>query len=84
MEETSRHDIATPPLHAVLSAARDFGLSEDDVWRTVAETQRMEGPEATVTGSLDELIVALARTILEKERRALAARRRAASSVDLL
>ena len=76
MEEMSRHDVASPPLHAILGAARDFGLSEDDVWRTVAETQRMAGPDATMTGQLDDLIAALARTILDKERRALAERRR--------
>ena len=76
MEEMSRHDIAAPPLHAIFGAARDFGLTEDEVWRTVAAAQRMAGPDATVSASLDEMIGALAQEILAKEREAIARRRR--------
>ena len=72
----SRHDITAPPLHAILTAARDFGLTEDEVWRTVAAAQRQAGPDATVSASLDDMIEAFAQAILAKERGAIAARRR--------
>ena len=42
----SPHDVASPPLHAILDAARDFGLSEDEVWRTVAAASCEAGPES--------------------------------------
>ena len=71
----SRHDIAAPPLHAILTAARDFGLTEDEVWRTVAAAQRQADPGATMSASLDDMIAEFARAIIAKERDSIVTRR---------
>lgn len=69
--------IAPPPLHAIFDAARHFGLTEAEVWETVDGSLAEAGSAATVTDSMEEVTAALAQRILAKERRALAARRRA-------
>ena len=70
--------LAAPPLRAVFDAARDFGLSEDEVWHAVDESLAAAAPDGTLSDSLDELAAALARRILSKQRRILAEDRRRA------
>jgi hypothetical protein len=61
-----------PPLQAIFDGARDFGLTDDEVWQTVNESLRGAGNDATVGEYLEELAAALARRILCKQRRVLA------------
>ncbi len=79
MEEMYPDSIASPPLHVVFDAAQHFGLTEEEVWQTVGASMREAGPDATESESMDEVTAALARHILDKERRTLAERRRAAT-----
>jgi hypothetical protein len=59
------------PLWASFDAARRFGLSEEEVWRTVDGVVSQAGRECTVGECLDEIMAALAVNIIAKERRAL-------------
>jgi hypothetical protein len=58
-----------PPLQAMLEAARQFGLTHDEVWQTVDASLHGAGNDATIGEYLDELAGALARRILSKQRR---------------
>jgi len=60
----------TAPLQASFSAARRFGLSDDEVWHAVDEVVSRAGLHATVGECLEEITAALARGILAKGRRA--------------
>jgi hypothetical protein len=63
-------DIPTAPtLQEIFEGAKGFGLSEDEIWRIVNESQHWAGPDATVAEYLDELAGALAHRIVIKERR---------------
>jgi hypothetical protein len=55
---------ATPRLRTIVQSARDFGLTDDEVWRTVDACLARAGDEATVQDYLDDLAGALARQIL--------------------
>jgi hypothetical protein len=59
-----------PTLQEIFEGAKDFGLTEDEIWRTVNQSQQWAGPDATVPEYLDELAGALAHRIVIKERRA--------------
>jgi hypothetical protein len=59
---------STTPLRAVFDSARQFGLSDDQILRTVDETLGAVGEDATVSEYLDELSGTLARRILAEER----------------
>lgn len=63
------HYTAIPSLQAIVDGARDFGLTDDEVWRTVDDSLDEVGGDATVAEYLDELTGALARRMLSKERR---------------
>jgi hypothetical protein len=52
------------PLHAIFDAARHFGLTDDEVWQAVNECF-LRADDATVGDCLDELVVELARRILQ-------------------
>jgi hypothetical protein len=82
--EMSAYDLTSPTLHAILDAAQDFGLAKEEVWRTIDETlMRAVDSDARFSGSVDELVAALAGRILAKERQALARRRgRAADELE--
>ena len=58
-----------PTLQEIFQGAKDFGLPDEEIWRTVNQAQRWAGPEATVPEYLDELAGALAHRIVIKERR---------------
>jgi hypothetical protein len=60
-----------PPLQAIFDGARDFGLTDDEVWETVNESLSGAGGDATVGEYIDELTGSLARRILLKQRRLL-------------
>ena len=60
----SAHHAPTAPLQAIFEAARQFGLTEDEVWKAVNECFRDPDFESTVGDCLDELVIALARRIL--------------------
>jgi hypothetical protein len=68
----------TAPLQAIFEGAKQFGLTDDEVWQTVDDSLAEAGGDATVAEYLDELSGALAQRILAKERRSL--RERGASS----
>ena len=64
------HDYpVAPTLQEIFESAKGFGLSDDEIWRTVNRSQHCAGPEATVPEYLDELAGALAHRIVIKERR---------------
>ena len=56
-------------LQEIFEGAKGFGLSDNEIWRTVNESQHFAGPDATVPEYLDELAGALAHRIVIKERR---------------
>jgi hypothetical protein len=58
-----------PELHAIFECAKRFGLTEDEAWRTLDNSVDEVGPDATISEYVDELVGALARRILEKQRR---------------
>jgi hypothetical protein len=59
------------PLHAILEAAKCFGLTDDEVWQAVNESLGGAHAGATVGECLCELVGALAQRILAKQRRSL-------------
>jgi hypothetical protein len=60
---------AAPTLQELFESAKGFGLSDDEVWRVVNESQFWAGPDATIPEYLDELAGALAHRIVIKERK---------------
>jgi hypothetical protein len=60
----STHHAPTAPLQAIFDAAKQFGLTDDEVWHAVNECFRDADFESTVGDCLDELVIALARRIL--------------------
>jgi len=68
MERMEFNSTSTTPLRAVFDSARQFGLSDDQILRTVDETLGAVGEDATVSEYLDELSGTLARRILAVER----------------
>lgn len=56
-----------PALRAVFDGAKHFGLTDEEAWHSLEGAQRTVG-DATMSEFLDELIDALARDILAKER----------------
>jgi hypothetical protein len=60
----SAHHAPTAPLQAIFDAAKQFGLTDDEVWQAVNECFRDAEFESTVGDCLDELVIALARRIL--------------------
>jgi hypothetical protein len=61
-----------PPLQAIFDGARDFGLTDAEVWQTVNESLCGAGGDTTVGEYIDDLVGALAARILTKQRRLLA------------
>lgn len=59
-----------PPLRAIFDGAKEFGLTEDEAWRTVEDSLHEVGRGATISEYLDELTAALAQHILSKQCRA--------------
>jgi hypothetical protein len=53
------------PLQAVFDAAKHFGLTDDEVWQAINESFRWADVDSSVGDCLDELVVALARRILQ-------------------
>lgn len=60
---------AISPLHSIFDSARHFGLSEQQVWRTVDDSFREVGDDTTVLEYLDDLAAALAHDVLSVARR---------------
>jgi hypothetical protein len=56
-------------LKAIFESARDFGLSDDEVWSTVNDALYWADDEVSMPEYLDQLTAALARRIISKERR---------------
>jgi|tagenome__1003787_1003787.scaffolds.fasta_scaffold20281962_2 hypothetical protein len=52
-------------LHAIFDAAKQFGLSEADVWQAVNECFCSDDVDESVGDCLEELVIALAHRILE-------------------
>jgi hypothetical protein len=68
MERMDFNSTTTAPLGAVFESARQFGLSDDQILRTLDETLGAVGEDATVADYLDELSGSLARRILAAQR----------------
>jgi hypothetical protein len=68
MERIGSNSTTATPLRAVFESARQFGLSDDQILRTVDETLGVVGEDATVSDYVDELAGTLARCILAAER----------------
>ncbi len=68
MERMHSNSATASPLKAVFESAKHFGLSDDDVLRTLDETLWAVGEDATMSEYLDELNGTLARCILARER----------------
>jgi hypothetical protein len=60
----------TSPLQAIFDAAKQFGLTDDEVWSTLNGSVREVGHDGTVGECLDDLTAALACRILAKARAA--------------
>lgn len=56
-------------LQEMFDGATQFGLTHDEVWRTVSDSTYVVGYDATVRELVDELSAELARRILAKQRR---------------
>jgi hypothetical protein len=69
MGDMDTRSAVSAPLRAGVDAARAFGLTDDEIWGTVEGVVSAVGPNATVGDCLDELTAAVARGILDKERR---------------
>ena len=69
MAEMEFDHAPAPTLQDLFESARGFGLTDDEVWRTINKAQYWAGPDATVPEYLDELAGALAHRIVIKERR---------------
>jgi hypothetical protein len=69
MDDMDTRSAVSAPLRAGVEAAQAFGLTDDEIWGTVEVVVSTVGPNATVGDCLDELTAALARGILDKERR---------------
>jgi hypothetical protein len=61
----STHYAPTAPLHAIFDAAKLFGLSDDQTWQVVNDCFCEAESDATVADCLDDLVIALARRILD-------------------
>ena len=57
-----------PPLQATFSAARHFGLTEDEAWLTLEASMYDTCGEDTTSDVHEELVAALAARILAKQR----------------
>jgi hypothetical protein len=58
-----------PRLQAVFDGAKRFGLTDDEAWRALDESLDEVGGDATISEYFEELVGALARRILCKQRR---------------
>jgi hypothetical protein len=56
------------PIQTILDGARQFGLTDDEIWETVNDCLSAADEDTTVPECIDELTGALARRILDKER----------------
>ncbi len=61
----SIHQTPIAPLHAIVDAAKQFGLTDDEVWVAVDACFSGDEVDSTLGDCLDELITALARRILQ-------------------
>jgi hypothetical protein len=66
------------PLHGIFDAARHFGLTDHEIWRTFDTSLAEVGSDATVDEYSHELTGQLARRILDKHRRTPSQARRVA------
>jgi len=62
-------DYPVVTLKKIFESARDFGLSDDEVWSTVNDALYWADDEVSMPEYLDQLTAALARCIISKERR---------------
>lgn len=68
MEEMDTQYDALPRLQAIFDAARQFGLSADEIWATLDESLSESCADASVAEYIDECAGALAVRILAKHR----------------
>jgi hypothetical protein len=62
-------DYPAVSLKAIFEGAKDFGLTDDEVWSTVNDALYWADDEMTMPEYLEQLTAALARRIISKERR---------------
>jgi len=80
MKEIDPDQAPIPSLKAIFDGAKDFGLTDDQVWQTIDETLCGAGGDATVPECFAELTAALARRVLSTQRRTLSGERRSPSN----
>jgi hypothetical protein len=61
----------TLPLQAMLDAALQFGLTEEEVRQSISDAFRVTGEDSVAPDYFDRLAATLARDILAKQRRVL-------------
>jgi hypothetical protein len=59
------HDAPISPLYAIVDAAKCFGLTDDEVLQAIDECFCPDDLASTVADCIDELVIALARRILQ-------------------
>jgi hypothetical protein len=79
MDEIDADEAPIPSLKAIFDGAKDFGLTDDEVWQTIDETLCGAGGDATVHECFAELTAELARCVLSKQRRNLSGKPRSPS-----
>ena len=63
-------DYTPVPLQTIFESAKGFGLTDEEVWRTINDSICEAGFDLTVPEYIDELTAALAERIVTKERSA--------------
>jgi hypothetical protein len=61
-------DYPAVPLQEIFESAKGFGLTDDEVWRTINDSLCSADVDMTVPEYLDQLTAALAKGIVSKER----------------
>jgi hypothetical protein len=56
------------PIQTILEGARQFGLTDEEIWETVNASLSAADADTTVPECIDDLTGALAQRILSKER----------------
>lgn len=62
------YDYSPVPLQVIFESAKGFGLTDDEVWRTINDSLCSADVDETVPEYIDELTAALAERIVSKER----------------
>jgi hypothetical protein len=62
------YDYPPVPLQTIFDSAKGFGLTDDEVWRTINDSLSSADGDVTIPEYLDQLTGALAERIIIKKR----------------